>query len=304
MKIAIIGAGFSGSHIYHLLKKDGHDVKIFEKSRGAGGRCSTRYINDKLIDHGTAFFEANNQSFKDFCQLKVEENILIKNENSYYPTNGINKLCSSMINDLDFIKNRKILSAKKINNFWVLTDENNVKYENFDKLIITIPVPQLLQMDIQLDNTIVEQLKNVKYNSIATIMVYSHTLQNIMNPKLINDKSFKKVVDNSSKYEFSNFSSYVIHLNEELTNQQNFNSKDEVEKFTVKKVFDISGIDLKDEFHIVPHFWKYAFVKKSLEEDYIYDSELSLGLCGDYFNGSNLEGAYLSSKRLYEKEFR
>jgi renalase len=304
VKIAIIGAGFSGSYLYHLLKKDGEDVTLFEKSRGSGGRCSTRYIGDKLIDHGTPYFQANDKSFEEFCDQKVQENILIKQEQYYYPQNGINKLCSSMIDECDLVKNTKIVSCDFDDQKWNLKDESGLSYENFDKLILTIPTSQVLQLDINLSTDITNKLKSVEYDSIATLLIYSHTLQNIMNPKLIEDKSFKKIVDNSSKYDYKNFSSYVIHLDETLTNKQNFQNKEEVKKYILEKVHKVSGINLEDDFHILPHLWRYAFVSKSINEDFIFDENLSLGMCGDYFNGKDLEGAYLSSKTLYEDNFK
>ena len=290
--------------IYRLLDTDGHNVTLFEKSRGVGGRCSTRYINDKLIDHGTPYFHSTNNEFIEFCGSKVEENILVKKEKYYYPTNGINKLCSSMIHEDDLIKNTKIKSCEFINEKWTLIDENNIIYKNFDKLILTIPAPQILQMDIKLIDKIVDKLECVKYNSIATLLLYSYTLANIMNPILINNKNFKKIVNNSSKYSYDNFSSYVIHLSEELTNGQNFQSKDEVLEFVKKRVYIDTGINLEDDFHIQPHFWKYAFVSKSINDDFIYDKKNCIGICGDYFNGEDLEGSYMSSKRLYEHEFK
>lgn len=301
MNIAIIGAGLSGSTIYNLLKKDGHSVTIFDKSRGAGGRCSTRYINDKLLDHGTPFFEASNEKFLEFCKQQVDNNILVKKENIYYPTNGINKLCTSSICDEDFIKNVKIISCKFSKEKWNLQDENNIHYENFDTLIITIPTAQLLLLDIDLDEELTKKLKGVTYNSIASLMLYSYTYTNIMNPKLLDDVSFKKIIDNSSKYDYQNFCSYIIHLNEQLTNEQNFKNIHDVQEFMVEKINSILETKVEEDFHIIPHFWKYAFVSKSIDEDSFYIKDNSLGICGDYFKYPNLEGTYLSAKSLYKK---
>lgn len=304
MKIAIIGAGFSGTNIYQLLKQDSHDVTVFEKSRGAGGRCSTRYVDDKLIDHGTPFFKTSSEAFEEFINLKVDENILMKKDSHYYPSNGMNKICSSLLDDNDFKKNTKIISCDFENAKWSLKDENGTAYESFDKLIITIPATQVLEMDINLPTQISNKLQDVKYDSTASLMIYSYTLQNISNPILLKDSSFSKIVDNSSKYDYKSFSSYVLHLDRDLTNKQEFKNKDEVKEFMLKKVHDVSGISLEEDFHILPHFWKYAFVSQSLEDEYLYDENCSLGFCGDYFDGQDLEGAFLSSKRLYENVFR
>jgi len=53
--IAIIGAGISGLSLANMLK-DIANVKVFEKSRGFGGRVATRYSEDFEFDHGAQFF--------------------------------------------------------------------------------------------------------------------------------------------------------------------------------------------------------------------------------------------------------
>jgi len=304
MNVAIIGAGISGVNLYKNLQDNDNDIVIFEKSRGVGGRCSTRYVNNQFIDHGTPFFKADDKSFISFCTEMISREVLIKNGDYYYPKYGINKLCHSIINEENLIKNTKITKCVHLNNKWVLTDENGITYRDFDKLFITIPTPQVLELDIILPMNIKDKLKTVRYDSIATLLVYSYTLQNLIFSKFINNKNFKRIIDNSNKYKYDNFSSYVIHLNETITNQQNFTNKEEVKKYMLKKVYSVSGIKLEDEFQVVPHLWKYALVSKSIEESFLYDENRSLGFCGDYFGGATLQSAYLSSMRLYEQKLK
>ena len=42
MKIAIIGAGIAGVTCAHECLKKGHDVTLFDKSRGVSGRSTTK----------------------------------------------------------------------------------------------------------------------------------------------------------------------------------------------------------------------------------------------------------------------
>jgi renalase len=286
-----------------LLKNDKHQVDIFEKSRGAGGRCSTKYIQEKLLDHGAPYFQGDDEKFVIFCEEMVAQKKLIKKENHYYPIDGMNKLCGHFIDKNDLKKETKIIAANYQNKQWKLTDENGACYDNYDQLILTIPAPQILQMEIELDQKIKEQLEQVTYNSIASLLVYSSTLQNLMNPKLLKSTIFKKVVDNSSKYNYNNFSSYVIHLSEEVSNMKNFSDKKEVEEFIVRMIYNISGINLDEDFHLIPHIWRYAFVDQGLDMEYLRDQNNSLGIIGDYFGGKNIQSAYLSAHNIYAKEF-
>jgi predicted NAD/FAD-dependent oxidoreductase len=58
--IAIIGAGLAGAAAGRSLQEAGHQVTLFDKGRGPGGRMSTRRMETALgtvrLDHGAQFF--------------------------------------------------------------------------------------------------------------------------------------------------------------------------------------------------------------------------------------------------------
>ena len=63
LNIAIIGAGIAGITAARTLANAGHHVHVFEKSRGAGGRMSTRLSNFGTFDHGTQYFTVRDPRF-------------------------------------------------------------------------------------------------------------------------------------------------------------------------------------------------------------------------------------------------
>ena len=51
--ISIIGCGISGIFAaLHLKKRGLKNIRLFDKSRGVGGRLATRRSNDGKFDHG------------------------------------------------------------------------------------------------------------------------------------------------------------------------------------------------------------------------------------------------------------
>ena len=74
-KIAIIGAGLSGLTAAHQLKHVAQ-VKLFDKSRGVGGRMSTRYAGDYEFDHGAQYFTARDPRFQDAVEAAIEQGVV------------------------------------------------------------------------------------------------------------------------------------------------------------------------------------------------------------------------------------
>lgn len=57
MEIAVIGAGPAGLSCARALRAEGHSVAVFEKSRGPGGRTSSRRAGELRFDHGCPMLE-------------------------------------------------------------------------------------------------------------------------------------------------------------------------------------------------------------------------------------------------------
>ena len=303
MKIAIIGAGFSGCNLYNNLKEKYEDITIFEKSKGVGGRLSTKYIEDKFIDYGTSSLIPITDDLKFFCLDLTKNGVLKAKYDEFIPKNGINKICKFLIDEKNLLTNTKIIKAENRNNKWLLEDENHNIYEDFDLLFITIPAPQILQMKIELPTDFKEKLSFIKYDSIFSLILYTNKELKVNENKLYENPDIKDIINNSKKYLYKDFSSYVIHSSKEFANCVNEKSKDEICEIFLEN-FDDETKELIEEFTIIPHLWKYAFAKTSLDMPYFLNEEKNLGICGDYFSHNNLEASLLSSELLGNIDYK
>ncbi|MEO0321149.1 MAG: NAD(P)-binding protein, partial [Pseudomonadota bacterium] len=74
LSVAVIGAGLSGVVVANGLVEKGHTVRVFEKSRGVGGRLSTRRVRDEgeakgvEFDHGAPAVHADGNALRDFLE--------------------------------------------------------------------------------------------------------------------------------------------------------------------------------------------------------------------------------------------
>src|SRR5687767_5086040 len=74
MRVGVVGAGIAGLSAAHALKTAGHEVAIFEKARGPGGRVATREMRGiempralsgatLAFDHGAQYFTVRDDRF-------------------------------------------------------------------------------------------------------------------------------------------------------------------------------------------------------------------------------------------------
>ncbi len=72
-KIAIIGAGMAGITAARTLAQAGHQVTVFEKSKGVSGRMSTRRTDVGSFDHGTQYFTVRDARFRQMMQWALND---------------------------------------------------------------------------------------------------------------------------------------------------------------------------------------------------------------------------------------
>lgn len=227
----------------------------------------------------------------------VKNGVLKAKYDEFIPKNGINSICKFLIDEKDLVKNTKIIKAQNFNNKWILQDENHKIYEDFDLLFISIPAPQILELDIELPNDFKQKVANIKYDSVFSVILYSNKNIKLDQNRFYENPDIENIIDNSKKYGLKDFSSYIIHSSREFANCVNHKSKENIYEIFLENLDEELQEEL-NKFEVIPHLWKYAFAKSSLDMPYFLNNEKNLGICGDYFNYNNLEATFLSSELL------
>ncbi len=314
MKIAIIGAGISGITIASELQKFS-EVKIFEKSRGVGGRMSTRYNEDFAFDHGVQCFTARTKAFQKFLQpFIVSEDVLpwigkavnidIDGKISprfWFETHlvavpNMNSLCKKMAIGLDISTSIEVAPITKEDDLWNLKDTNGNDLGNFDFVISTAPQSQT-------KNLFGENFKIKEVNMqpcFALMIGFKERWQFDWIFAKVRNNPIKLIALNSSKPKRnSQVTSLVIHSRSSWTREHLEDNLDDVMHVLTDNLKNITGIDANKADYKSIHRWRYALVNEEKSEIFL-DKNLKLAATSDWTTNSRIEDVWLMAKKLSE----
>jgi len=152
-RIAIIGAGLAGIAAARTLRSAGMDPVVFEKSRGLGGRCSTKRWDDCRIDHGAQYFTLRDPAFRSLVTescapqlhrltspITTPDGTPILGDARFYHAEGNSRLARDLSQGLTLRLGTPVATLIPSGKAWLLNGEP------FDHIISTAPLPQTCQL--------------------------------------------------------------------------------------------------------------------------------------------------------------
>ncbi|MFT5803558.1 MAG: renalase [Candidatus Paceibacteria bacterium] len=164
--VAVIGAGLAGVVVAKALDAlPGVNVTIFDKSRGMGGRMSTRRSETHSFDHGVPFFTARDPEFVDFLKTYIASGQLADwrpqvvtlalgekayrrmwYEPHYVGVPQMNSLAKAVAADLDVIRGVEIKQISGVPGNWQLDTQQGDSLGVFDWVVVATPAEQALRL--------------------------------------------------------------------------------------------------------------------------------------------------------------
>ncbi|MEX2605380.1 MAG: FAD-dependent oxidoreductase [Gracilimonas sp.] len=333
MKIAVIGAGISGLTAGRILDKAGHEVVVFEKSRGFGGRLATRMggsENQQKIDHGVTHFTASSPEFRELIEELSGKDIittwegdfahfdkngkvsLLEKTSPYYiAPNGMNTIGKHLGRNLDIRLNTKVGGLTHIGEnrrkkrSWMLNFPTALT-ESADAVIIAAPARQayaLLNTTIDEIETLklVREIDEVEYESQFALSVsFNEAELPEWNALECEGDVIEWISNESTKRNDKDGKSFVVQTTSEFAKKHIGTDREKVEEIILDRLAQILGgwAALPDWKQL--HFWRYSRASKPLNHDFmeIRGNDTPLALVGGYMNGNTVESAYLSGLKL------
>lgn len=334
MKIAVIGAGISGLAAGRVLAQSGHEVVVFEKSGGYGGRLATRRDDNNgnlKFDYGVTHFTANTPEFKSMVDELTQKKVLKAWEGtfarcdsngkisvlepavSYFiAPQGMNAVGKYIGRNLDTRLNTKVSGLthigenRRVKRSWMLNFPTTLT-ESADAVIIAAPARQayaLLNTTIDEIETLklVREIDEVEYESQFSLMVhFENGDQPDWNALECSDDIIEWISnENSKREEAAEGVSLVVQTTSQFAKEHAGQDTEAVSELIADRLAKLLGgwAALPDSHQL--QYWKYSRAINPLPYDFmeIKGNDTPLALVGAYMKGNTVESAYLSGLKL------
>lgn len=319
--IAIIGAGMTGASAAQTLLQAGFSVSLFEKSRGAGGRMSSKRTAYGALDFGAQYFTARSEGFQQqvavwqqqgcvgpwpmrtavfdgqLCASPDQETRFIGMPTMHAPVRqlleGVAVTTDTRIERCDFLQSfdSSMASAQ-----WQLTTSAQALYLGFDGLLVTAPPAQARQLCGDVALPVADEVLEPCW---ALQLVLKTPIQHSADAVFVHQGNLRWVACQSSKpgRPESEQQIWLLHFSAKFTAQHLDIELDALRALACLELETIFGQPIACE-DALAHRWLYASVADDRVAPGIYsNSAYQLVVAGDWSLGGRVENAWLAGQQ-------
>jgi renalase len=326
-KIAVIGAGVTGSLLAHKLSQNGHTVTVLEKSRGRGGRCTTKRTDWGQFDMGAPLIRTRDQQtinlldelesagvarrwhvsvadcyHQDGTAVKVQ--LHSTDDRFYVFTPGMNAACRYWLRGSRLITQARIAHLQQTTAGWLLWDQQQGKYGAFDWVVVTAPWPQTRPLLAEYCADLAPQAESDWLTCRAVAMQFAQPV--IDRPELLywHNSPLQLLVCDSAKPGRQQQSGqiWVAHFSHTPSTDDK-NSLDETwSEFAHAQMAAAFGQANVKPVNSYQHYWRYARLSHQGKRPGILpEPGLRLAAAGDWSFGGSIPSAIKAASGLYSQ---
>ena len=304
MNIAIIGAGMAGLACADVLRDAGHSVALFDKGRGAGGRMSSRRLVTPLgevtLDHGAQYFTARDPGFVRLVASWQDQGIAAPwpaaGSDTWVGVPAMNAVIKTMAALHDVSWGCQVTALHRCDGHWTLLSPGS-EFGPFDVVIVAIPAEQAAALLSLHDFGMARLALTARSQPCWTGMfVFDQTLDNV--PSVIrNAGEIAWAARNSAKPGRCLVESWVVQASADWS-RANFDAAPVVvSDLLLSALADALGSAVPAPVVATAHRWTYA-LSAGTGDGALWNSEIGLGVCGDWLLGPRVECAWLSGQAM------
>lgn len=312
-RVGIVGAGLSGLVAARILRDRGYEVDLYEKSRGPGGRMSTRREGERRFDHGAQYFTVRDDRFRSRLEAWFPEGMVrpwalrpavVNNGHVTFKDDaterfvgvpGMNALAAHLAESLSPRFNTRVITISGRPGSWRLHDHQDREFGPHDALLLSAPPAQAADLVSKVAPDLAEKARSVVLDPCWAVMaVFSSPLDRSFDAAFVESSPLSWISRNTSKPERPADEAWVLHGSPAWSTKHLEDDPDQVARDLHRAFFKALGRPLESPVLLKAHRWRYAIAREPLESGSLFCEEKRIVLCGDWCAGSRVEGAFLS----------
>ncbi len=305
LRAGIVGAGIAGAHCAGTLAAAGWEVDVFEKSRGAGGRLSTRRIEQGWATLGTPFISARRDPFRSQLREWVRQGWVApvrgnvwqgranlswaqaQMQNHFRPTIEPSQLVRHLLGNARLHTGSRVVALQPR----TLVLEGGEVRGDYDCVICSVPTPQALPLLDALP-LLRERLGDVRYRPI-----WSFLMRWEGGPAADVVKFDDPLLNLAARQTSGGAGLWAVHSSHEFAETYLDASEMEASNRAASALMGLLGLPWPVEIE-ASHLWRYARPVTATEGFWLGDRENRVALIGDGIAGVGVERAWESGMRL------
>lgn len=325
-RLAIVGAGIAGLTLARSLLRD-HDVVVYEKSRGPGGRMATRYADRFEFDHGAQYFTARSDAFRDFLAPLIRGGLVLPWPARYVELSGstvtaqarwgtgepryvgaprMNVIGKALASGIDVRYETRVSRLERETGGWALelTDASgSVQMAAADWLFVCIPLAQA-KLLLAGEAGFLRAVGERKMLGCHALMLGFDAAPGLpFDAAAVQDADISWIAQNNSKPGRGAAATIVAHTTNEWSEANMELDKAAVLDHLVGELTRITGQPAGTAEHQAVHRWRYANAAYDPTATHWLDTRARFGVAGDWWIRGRVELAFESARSL-SKQFR
>ena len=318
--IAIIGTGIAGLSAAQALIKAGHAVHLFDKSKGPGGRMSSKRSDAGSLDLGAQYFTARDRRFMSQVQQwqaqgwVQEWTPLLYNSNAgvlspspdeqtrWVGTPRMGAIGRAELGDAAGAFSCRITEVFRGKQYWHLLDAEGNSHGPFSHVICAVPAPQATALLATVPK-LAAVAAGVKMDPTwAVALGFEHPLDTPMQGCFVQGSPLDWLACNRSKPgREATLDTWVLHASSDWSRQHIDLSKEAVIEHLYGAFAELLSCPVPAPSFSLAHRWLYARPSSSHEWGALADADLGIYVCGDWCLSGRVEGAWLSGQEAARK---
>ncbi len=322
-RIAVIGSGVAGLTSARLLQQGGHDVVVFEKSRGPGGRLAAKRVPgnpDLSVDMGAQYFTVRSPEFRDFLAQNVGDEAFAEwpgrlrfqradgvlepfpEDHRYVGTPRMTAITRALSEGVSIRANVRIERMARDAGCWQVVADDGRQEGGFDAVLVTAPPAQSLAI---LENSGLKALSGDLPHADEGMLPCWAAAVHLPEPV---DPGFDGlrpahpalfwVANNSTKPARAGEGQWwVLHASADWTRAHLDDPAGDVARQLFEAFRDVAGVEAEMD-NWLAHRWLYARSENQPKPGHLWSPEQCVGVAGDWLCGGRVEGAFLSAAGL------